>query len=238
MAILTPTELLTSREAIEAGVDDVSSDDALRAIRVAEAVMNKALGYRVANDAESITVTTSDTDRLLLPERVRSISAITDSFRGSDPVDLDDNWEVRGKGFVLYRSLGWRAEHTIEIEGEFGFEPVEDVTSVTVGDDEYLLGQRFVLLLAVRMLQSTETDGNLPAPAGAYLTSYQSEGAAFSFFTPDGDTTGYADLDKLLDAIGRHPSKGSKSLYTIGLVREPLDDIERLDFPFDRGRLL
>ena len=232
--IITADELQASPEAVEAGVDGLEDPVVATAIRVAEAVMNKALGFRVANDAESISVVGRDGDRLWLPERVRTVDSVTDSYLGTTTT-LDEDYEIRESGFALYRRGGWQAHHTYEITGEFGYEPYEDIESVWVGDDQYLLGQRFVLLYAVRMLASTGSS-EMPAPPGAVLTGDQSEGAAFQFYTPTGDSTGYQDLDNLLNLIGKHPNR-SQSLYTISVQREPIDADTRLDFPFERGRL-
>lgn len=235
MAIITPEQLLESREADEAGVSAASPNEVKKAIRIAEAVLNKSLGYRVANDEESITVTSRGGTTLHLPERVRSVSEITQSFRGGTATDVLDPYEIQGKGFSVFRASGWRDGYTIEIAGEFGFEPYEDIDSVVVGDDEYILAQQFVTLLAVRILQKSG-GGNMPSPGGAYLTGYQSENASFTFFTPTGDSTGYQDLDVLLDQIGRHPNK-THGLYTVSIEREPLAPESLLDFEFDRGRL-
>ena len=220
--LLTSDDLIASREAVEAGVTEVSGADAESAIALAEAVMNKALGYKVANPATTLTLTGSSlADSLLLPERVRSISSITDSA-----TTITDTYEIRRKGFAIWRRAGWRDNNTIVVTGEFGF---------ATTDDEYVLARHFVLLAAVRHLQKTSATKDKPTPGGALLTGFSSESAQFTFFTPTGNSTGYQDLDILLDQIGRHPSK-SHGLYTIGLGSDE-SVVSLLDFNFTEGRL-
>jgi hypothetical protein len=209
MAILTAAELKASREAIEAGVDDVSDPAAVSAIALAEATMNKALGYKVANSATSLTLGSSSADYLSLPERVRTISGITDSTYGGNAQTVSDYYEIRGDGFSVWRRGRWLDNGTVVITGTFGFAST---------DDEYILAKQFVLLYAVRYLQRTSTDDEFPTPSGALLTGFASEQANFTFFTPTGDTTGYQDLDILLEQIGRHPNK-KPGLYTVSITR-------------------
>ena len=209
MAILSAAELKASREAIEAGVSTVSDPAAESAIAFAEAVMNRALGYKVANSATTLTLGSSEGNRLVLSERVRTISNITDAYPGGTPATVSDTYEIRSDGFAVWRQVGWRDDNTVVITGTFGF---------ATTDDEYILAKQFVLIYAVRYLQKTSTTNSMPTPAGAVLTGFSSEQATFQFFTPTGDTTGYQDLDILLDQIGRHPNKRS-GLYTISLSR-------------------
>lgn len=206
MAILSATELTASREAIEAGVADVDEEVAESAIALSEARMNVALGYRVANDETSITIVSSSAGGLLtVPERIRSLSAVTDTFPGSAPIAVS-NYAIRNNGFTLYRAGFWRPDNSITLTGAFGY--AED-------DDKYILAKQFVLLLAVRYLASTAAAvGGAPNVPGALLTGFSSQSAQFTFFTPSGDTTGYQDLDQLLAQIGKHPSK-SKGLWTL-----------------------
>ena len=211
MAILSASELKQSREAEEAGVDSVSDTVATSAISVAESTLNRLLGYKVANADTTLTLVSGEGDSLSLPQRVRTISGITDAYPGSSAASVTDTYEIRSQGFNLWRFSGWRQDNTVVITGTFGY---------ATTDDQYVLAKQFVLLLAVRNLSGSDPNGNLPfgGPAGGYLTGYDAEGASFSFFTPnqDGSSTGYPDLDRMLDQIGRHPGKG-KGLYTISL---------------------
>ena len=206
MAILSAAELKASPEAIKAKVNAFADPVVEGAIRDAEAALNLALGYKVANSETSLVVNSADTDSLYLPERVRAITAISDAFPGGGAVEVT-SWGIRNNGFSLYRSAGWRANNVVTITGSFGY---------AGDDDKYVLAKRFVLLAAVRQLAASSTSSGMPTPSGAYLTGYQSEGASFTFFTPSGDTTGFADLDALIAQIGRHPRK-SGGLYTIAV---------------------
>lgn len=209
MAIATASELKNSREAIEAGVSTVTDTEATSAISVAESTLNRLLGYKVANADTSLTLVSGEGTSLSLPQRVRSISAITDAYPGSSPGSVTDTYEIRGSGFDLWRYVGWRQDNTVVITGAFGY---------ATTDDQYILAKQFVIMLAVRNLAGSDPHGDLPlgGPAGGYLTGYSAEGADFSFFTPnqDGSSTGYPDLDRMLDQIGKHPNK-SKGLYTV-----------------------
>lgn len=206
MSILSATELKASPEAIEAGVDTVADSVAESAIEVAEATLNRLLGYKVANAATTLTLVSGEGTSLSLPQRVRTISSITDAYPGGAASSVTDTYEIRSSGFSLWRYYGWHRDNTVVITGTFGY---------ATTDDEYILAKRFVLLLAVRNLAGAQ-GSNLPTPAGAYLTSYSSEDANFQFFTPSDTATGYQDLDALLDQIGKHPRKGS-GLYTVSL---------------------
>lgn len=208
MAILTAAELKASREAEEAGVATVSDSVATSAIGVAESTLNRLLGYKVANADVSVTLVSGEGDVLSLPQRVQTISGITDAYPGGSASAVTDTYEIRSSGFSLWRYYGWRRDNTVVITGTFGY---------ATTDDQYVLAKQFVLLLATRNLAGTESS-DLPTPAGAYLTGYSSEGADFTFFTPNqsDSSTGYPDLDKMLDQIGRHPRK-SQGLYTISV---------------------
>lgn len=209
MAIISASELKASREAIEAKVNAVSDADADRAIALAEALMNRVLGYKVANAATSVAVTSAAGDLLSVPERIRTVSAVTDAYPGGSPATVDAaRYGLRNRGFALYRDYGWIQGNAVVVTGTFGY---------ATTDDEYVLAKQFVLMYAVRHLQKTASGSKLPSLAGAYLRSYSSENAAFDFFTPRGELSGYQDLDDLLLQIGRHPSKTS-GLYTVGLT--------------------
>ena len=213
MAILSASELLDTREAEEAGVASIAAADAERAIAVAEATLNKALGYKVANDATTLTLGASESETLLLPQRVQTIASITDADVGGSPATVTDDYEIRQTGFSVWRRSGWRNNSTVVITGTFGY---------ATTDDEYILAQQFVILAAVRYLQRTSTSNAMPTPSGGFLTGFSSEGADFTFFTPTGDTTGYHDLDVLIEQIGRHPNRKS-GLYTISTTRGTRD---------------
>jgi hypothetical protein len=215
MAILSTSELKTSREAIDAGVSTAPDADVESAILVAEARLNKALGYKVATDTTELTILSSAGYLLTLPERARSVSVVTDAFPGREAGTVETvTYSIRNKGFQLHRSYPWFAGNSVVVTGEFGFEET---------DDEYILARQFVLSLAVRMLAGTSADG-MPTPAGAFLRGYSTEGASFDFFTPTSDSSGYQDLDLLLDQIGRHPvGKKKDGIYTITLARETRD---------------
>lgn len=208
MAILSAAELKASREAVEAGVSTVSDAAADSAIALAEATMNKALGYRVANSATTLTLGAAEGERLALNERVRTISGITEALSGGSAAAISDTYEIRSDGFALWRYSRWRNDSTIVITGTFGFASTED---------EYIIAKQFVLLYAVRYLQRTSTTNAMPTPPGAHLTGFQSEQASFTFFTPDGSITGYQDLDIMLEQIGYHPNK-KRGLFTITLT--------------------
>lgn len=207
MAILTASELKTSAEARRARVDSISDAEAVSAIADAEALLNLSLGYKVANAATSISFVSTGVNPQILPERVRTITSVTDAYPDASPSAVTD-YSVRGEGFKLFRtSYTWRADNTVVVNGTFGY---------ATTDDKYRIAKRFVLLAAVRQLQHV-IQGGLPAPAGALLTGMSSENASFTFFTPNGETTGYGDLDNMLDQIGRHPGRRSDGLYTISL---------------------
>lgn len=215
MAILSASELTSSREALEAGVDGVSEPHTESAIAVAEALLNRTLGYRVANDATSIVVNSGDNERLSIPERIRTISSITDAPFGGSAGSVESTlYQLRADGFSVFRTGGWYANHVVTITGTFGFGATED---------EYILAKQFVTIAAVRYLSNTSTDSAYPTPsAGALLTGIQSEEVTFTFFTPqeaEEGSTGWRDLDILADAIGRHPNKKPAGLYTISTTR-------------------
>lgn len=210
MAIISAEELLASREAIAAGVSDADPASAETAIAVAQAAMNRALGYKPENDATALTVLSGEGSSFILSERVRSITSVTEATQGGSPSTVSDHYEIRGDGFSLFRTGGWRENYSIVIYGAFGF---------AATDDRYILAKQFVTIAAVRYLEKTKSSNPMPTPAGAVLTGWASEKAQFSYFTPTpGEgSTGYQDLDTLLDQIGRHPNK-KPGLFTIGLT--------------------
>ena len=82
--------------------------------------------------------------------------------------------------------------------------------------DKYKLAQKFVRMAAVRGLEPYGPS-NVPTPSGAVLTGLTSEGADFTFFTPSGDSTGYADLDRLAQQIA---SGRRSAISSIRMVRQ------------------
>lgn len=194
MALLTAAELKASREAVEAGVSTVLDADATQAISDAQALVESVLGYRIEVSDASITLRSLGHRFLFPTERVRTISSVTDegsSVSSDDYVIENDGWNLRmlGSGY-------WSLDGDVVVTGTFGF---------TTSDNEWKLAKRAVLLLAVRQLQSNAATDNLPnAPAGAYLSSYASENASFTFDrvgTADGPTP-YDDVNRLIQAIG------------------------------------
>lgn len=198
MALLTATELKNSREAIQAGVNTVVDTDVNTAIAEAEAFLYTILGFRIEVTDATITVRGLGASTVYLPEKVRSISALTEDGR---TVSVSD-YTLKGRGWVLKRNLGvWTDaadEPNIVITGTFGF---------AATDPKWTLAKKAVKLLAVRYLQATQAGGdNFPAgPAGGYLTGYASEGAQFTFFTPKGETTGYIDIDRMVKQLREKP---------------------------------
>lgn len=111
-----------------------------------------------------------------------------------------------------------------------GFSPEEKFDE---GDPKRTLSVKFVRIAAVRALQSTRMTGGLPAPSGALLTGFSSESAQFTFFTPSGESTGYADLDRLAALI---KGRGALGLRTITITTGPITEMwpEEYD-PFGEG---
>lgn len=197
MALLTATELLNSREAQQAGLTDISDAEATEAIAHATALLNRVLGYRIEVTDATITVTGRGHYRLFMPERVRTITSVTDD---GDTVDVDDR-VLEDDGWTIRRRNGgyWTFDEPMVVAGTFGF---------TTTDEEWTLAKKAVLLLAVRQLQGTSTSAPFPTPAGAQLTGFASENASFTFDrgTAEETRTGYADVDRLIEAIGYMPT--------------------------------
>lgn len=194
MALLTAAELKASREAVEAGVSTVADGDANQAISDAQAFLERTLGYRIEVADVSISLRGAGTARLFPTERVRTVATITDegsSVASGDYLLENDGWTLR-----MLEGGYWTTDGAVVITGTFGF---------TSSDDEWKLAKRAVLLLAVRQLQGNASTDNLPnAPSGAYLSSYASENATFTFdrtATGDGPTP-YDDVNRIIDAIG------------------------------------
>lgn len=206
MALLTATELKASREAAEAGVSTVSDADATLAISEAEAILysDEVLGYRVQVTETSFTIRGAGGSVLRLPQIARTVTAVT-----QDGVETSsDVYWLTGNGWAL-RSYGTWAGEAIVVTGTFG---------IATSDNRYILAKKAVRLLASRLLQETKTGSGLPSgTAGSYLTGYSSENASFTFFTPGGTGTGYTDIDRLVDLIGRNPFKKRNVLKTVQL---------------------
>lgn len=201
MALVDPEELKVSREAREAGVDSVGDDDATQAIEDAELALYAALGYRVEESSVALTLRGTGEDVLVLPQHAQSVSAVTsDGVEvSSDAYDARSGWTIDGRL--------WTGKEIV-IAGTFGY-PEES--------DTYKRAKRAVIKLAVRYLQSSKVAPGAPNSSGAYVTSYTSQQASFTYFTPSGDLTGYQDIDRLIEQIGRHPFKGNKKLRAVPL---------------------
>lgn len=208
MALLTATELKASREAVKAGVSTVSDPEVETAITEAEAVVYRALGYKVEVPDGAFTFEGSGEAEVVLPQRARSITAVTDRSASLDA----SAWSLRGDGWLLKRVAGsWSSLGEIEVTGTWGFE---------AGHERRVIATKAVRLLAVYALQATKA-GSGAAPIGAYLTGFSTESAQFTYFTPRGDRTGLRDVDDLL-ALIPHPFKGS-SLFTVATARSIAD---------------
>lgn len=210
MALLTAAELKASREAQQAGVATLSDSVVTAAIAEAEAALysDNLLGYRVDNTATTLTVRGSGKDRLVLPERVRSISALTEQGTAV----ASTGYRTAHDGFVLERIGGyavanadqyatqrWYWDTTIIVTGTFGY---------TTTDDAWILAKKWLRIAAVDYLKQTSPQGGVPGN----LTDYSAEGASFSFA---GDASARGDLARLIEQIGRHPYKKSGGLRSV-----------------------
>lgn len=209
MALLTATELKSSREAAEAGVSTVSDADANAAIAEATAEIHALLGHKVEEAGTSFTFRGTGNRNFYLPQRARSVSSVTEDGNLANSED----YHLANSGWILKREVGtWSAE-VIVVTGTFGF---------TSSDDEWILAKKAVRILAVRYLQATSTSNNLPVgTSGALLTGFSSEEASFQFFTPDSGQTGHADVDRLLADIAQisgYPFNSKKVLISVPLV--------------------
>lgn len=201
MALLTADELLASREAREAGIDDTETEAAEEAIAEATSTFNLALGFKIDDPATTVTMRGSGLRTVNLPNRARAITALTSD---GDAVETT-YFRVTGDGWVLTSEFSFARDSVLVATGTFGFDDE---------DDEFILAKKAVKLLAIRYLQTTSTDSNLPtAPAGAYLTNMSSQDVSFSFFTPSGDLTGYEDTDRIVRQLqGARPNKASENV--------------------------
>lgn len=208
MALLTAVELKASREAIEAGVSDVSDLDATAAIAEATAELYALLGFKIEAAETTLTFRGTGHPSFYLPQRARSVSAITEDAIAATATE----YHLSDSGWVLKREVGsWSAEAII-VTGTFGF---------TSSDDEWVMAKKAVRILAVRYLASSSSTNNLPTgAAGALLTGFSSENASFSFFTPSSEETGYPDVDRLVSLIREasgYPFQSKKTLQSIPL---------------------
>lgn len=206
MALLTAAQLKASREAIRAKVDTVSDADATTAISEAEDIVYQALGYSVSTSATSITAYGDGGPVLYLPERLKTVTSVE-----VDDVALStDGYQSTAGGFTLTRISGlWTYDTDYVITGTFGY---------ASGDRVWRIATLAVRRLAVLRLQVTQSSGGMPAaPMGALLTGFSSEQSSFTYFTPTGETTGDAEVDRLLKLI-RHPFKGSALLRSVPII--------------------
>lgn len=209
MALLTAAELKASREAIEAGVFTVSDPDADAAIAEATAELYALLGHRIEVTDVSFTFRGTGKSVFYLPQRARSVTQVTEDGTVTNAAV----YHLANRGWLLKRESGTWAAETVVVAGTFGF---------VAADDAWVLSKKAVRLLAVRYLQSTSALADLPGGApGAYLTSYSSQGADFSFFTPDSGVTGYPDVDRLIEMIRENtgwPFNSKKVLISVPLT--------------------
>lgn len=199
MAIISAEEFLASREAIDADVQDVSPDHAELAISEAEAALEQELGYKVADDATTVTVYGGGEGFIYLPHRARSISSLT--YGGTTIAST--GYYVADEGFSLWQgarghSVPWHSSHPVVITGTFGYAET---------DAQYVLAKKVVRILAARALASTDSDSEIPDN----LSTLTAEGATFDFDTED------SKIQSLINQIGRHPYKKGSDLYTISL---------------------
>lgn len=205
MALLTAAQLIASREALKAGVNDVSTADATSAIQEAEDIAYQALGYSVSTAVTTVTAIGDGSATLYLPERVKTLTSVD-----VDDVDLAvSSYSTQAGGFTLQRIAGlWTYDTDFVLTGTFGY---------ASGDRVWRIATMAVKRLAVLRLQVTKSTGGIPSPMGAYLTGFSSEQASFTYFTPTGETTGDAEADRLLKLI-RHPFKGKGLLRSVPII--------------------
>lgn len=199
MALVELEELKASREAVEAGVDDADEAFITQAIEDAELALYAVLGYRIEFEDTEVTVRGSGEDHLVLPQHALSVTEVV-----SDDVAVESTTYSLASGWVLQGAL-WTGK-SIVVTGTFGFDEVSDT---------YKRAKRVVLKLAVRYLQSGKVAPGSPNTSGAYLTSYSSQQAQFTYFTPTGELTGFQDLDRLVMQIGLHPFKVPNLLRSV-----------------------
>lgn len=209
MPLLTAAELKASREAIDAGVTGITDADANQAISEAEAFLYSVLGFRIEVPDTTLTVESRGDEVIYLPERVRTITALT---RAGTVVPASD-YRLKARGWVLHsHRYGWAYpadEPDIVITGAFGF---------AADERERVLATKVVRILAVRWLKRTMKTDNIPSGAsGSYLTSYTTEGSAFTFFTPTDSVTGDVELDPLVEELKR-----AKPRRRTGMVSVPI----------------
>lgn len=205
MALLTAAELKSSREAIEAGVDSVTDTVATAAITEATAELYSLLGFKIEDATTSFTFRGTGHTTLYLPQRSRTVSAITEDGTTATATE----YHLSDSGWLLKRETGsWSAE-AIVVTGTFGF---------TASDDEWIMAKKAVRILAVMYLASSSAD--LPIGArGAFLTGFSSESASYQMFTPDSDS-GHPDVDRLVTRIreaSAFPLASKKTLHSIPL---------------------
>lgn len=206
MALLTAEELKASREAIKAGVQGVTDPEAEAAIAEAELIVYTLLGYSVESDALVVSGRTDGSGHLYLPERIRTATAVEEGDPATEIVATD--YRVIAGGWTLQRLSGWwPRDAVVTVTGTFGYEE---------GDRVWEIAKTAVRKLAVYGLSATKVGSAPAAPPGAMLTGFSSEKASFTYFTPTGDLTGYADVDRLL-ALIKHPLNGENVMRSVPL---------------------
>jgi hypothetical protein len=198
VALITPEEVRSSLEGQRAGLATMADPDIQRAIDEAEAELSLRLGYDVGYDGTTLELTGQGSSRLYLTERVRTITSVT--------VDGDaiTGYELQADGWELYWESGtFSTGAAVVITGAFGYASTSH---------HFRLARKVVRKWVVGYLSQVSPDSRFPAPPGAVVTSYTSEGTTFTYFTA-GDT----EVTSILSFLKR-PS--SSSDYTsIPIVR-------------------
>ena len=218
MSLATAAEVKASREAVQAGTSVTGASDANVDTEVARAerLLYAILGYKIENTAVSLSLDGYTGDRLWLPQRARTVSAATVNGTAL----ATGTWRITGDGFLVERTStsfignaddlwlgGWGYDHqTVALTGTFGY---------TSSDPEWQLAKEWVIKRTVRELANTGTTGGAPYVPGAYLTSFSSQQAQFNYFTPAGEHSGYADLDRMINLIGVHPRKRRGAITSV-----------------------
>jgi hypothetical protein len=216
MPLVTSTELLASTEAAEAGVSTATDSAASAVLLEAEAFIYRILDFKVEDGVNQYTVRAYQNSIVRLPNRARSITSVV-SVTGAvvDPIlywTAHRGWFLVRDGLSRWSNYAGRNSQMLTVSGTFGY---------VSPDPEFLIAKRAVRMLAVRWLAMSKSDDNLPGVSGmggSMLTGYSTANASFSFYTPTGDKTGYADIDRLIERIPRKPSNSPDRLRSLQMV--------------------
>lgn len=215
MALLTATELITSREAQEAGLSNVAEADATSAIAEATAELYSHLGFKIETSQTTLSFRGVDERNVYLSQRARTVSSITEDGTTTD----SGEYHLSNTGWILVRESGRWAADSIVVTGTFGY---------TSSDDVWVLAKKAVKIMAIRYLSSTSSTTGLPTgAAGALLTGFSSEQASFSFFTPNSEMSGHPDVDRLIELIRQTsgwPFLSKKVLISVPLIGRTGDE--------------